>query len=73
MEELSYWIWLSRIEYINKKLLFDLLEKYKTPQNLWNVTKKELLRIGISEKVSEKITNEKYKKDLDKYIRVYEE
>jgi len=36
MEDLKYWVWLSRIEDINKKTLLKLLEKYKTPKNLWN-------------------------------------
>ena len=38
MENILYWIWLSKLNINNKK---ELLEKYKTPENIWEVSKKE--------------------------------
>ena len=52
MTKLAYWIWLSRLEGISRRTLFELLEKYKTPENLWN--------LGLG--------NPKCKQNLDKYI-----
>ena len=52
MTELMYWVWLSRLEGIRRRTLFELLEKYKTPENLWN--------LGLG--------NTKCKQNLDKYI-----
>jgi len=68
MQELAYWIWLSRIENVGKKRIFDLLQRYKTPEKLWNASKEELISLGISEKKAEKITKIEYKQNLDKYI-----
>ena len=77
MQELAYWIWLSRIEDINRKALFKLLEKYKTPENLWN------MHVGVADhsypgtcgqvplqykNIIDKITDMKYRQQLDKYI-----
>ena len=42
MEELAYWIWISRIENVRKKIIFDLFQEYGTVQNMWNATKEEL-------------------------------
>ena len=37
MDNILYWIWLSKLN-VNNKL--ELLEKYKTPENIWKVSKK---------------------------------
>jgi len=68
MNDLSHWIWLTRIENVSKKLLFDLLQKYKTPKNMWNLTKEELINSGITKKNAQNITNTKYKQNLSKYV-----
>lgn len=68
MKELKYWIWLSRIENINKKIILKLLEKYKTPETIWNITKQELISLGISTKNADRITDIRYKQNLDKFI-----
>ena len=43
MENVKYWIWLSRIEGISSKILIEVLSKYKSPEILWNKTKEELI------------------------------
>ena len=69
MEEL-YWIWLSRIEEIGPVRKKKLLEKFKTPKNIYNTSKNELLKIdGIGEKIANAILKKEYKIDLDKYLK----
>ena len=68
MNDLKYWIWLSRIENIGSIKLQKLLEKFKTPVNIWNASLNELTKIdGIGEKNADQILNEKYRTNLDKY------
>ncbi len=69
MEDIKYWIWLSRVEGLNPKLLNDLLEKYNDPKVIWNKTKEELIGEGLKESYANCITNNVYKKDLDKYLK----
>ena len=38
----KYWIWFSRINKIGAKLQNQLLEKYKSPEVIWNIEKEEL-------------------------------
>ena len=45
MKDIEYWIWLSRIEGLNPKLLNELLQKYDNPKALWNKTKEELIEL----------------------------
>ncbi len=69
MEDIKYWIWLSRIEGLNPKLLNDLLEKYNDPKVIWSKTKEELIDEGIKESYANNITNNKYKQNIDKYLK----
>lgn len=50
MEEIKYWIWFSRIENLTPKLQLELLQKFNTPQELWNKKEEELIAQGISDK-----------------------
>ena len=68
MNDLKYWIWLSRIENLTPKKLLDLLKEFKEPKIIYNKTKEELIERGIKEKDAEVITNLEYKKNLDKYL-----
>ena len=68
MNDIVYWIWLSRIEGLTPKLLIDLIEKYKNPKNIWNKTKEELINDGIKEIYTNKIIDENYRKNLNNYI-----
>lgn len=73
MKDIEYWIWLSRIEGLNPKLLNDLLEKYDNPKTLWNKTKEELTIEGIKESYANEITNSIYRRNLDKYLKYMNE
>ena len=68
MKDLEYWIWLSRIEGITPKRLLEILEIFKTPEALFNKTKEELFKSGISLKDAEKITKKEYRNNLKKYL-----
>lgn len=68
MKDIKYWIWLSRLEGLSPKTLMELLERYKTPKELWNKTKEELILDGIKEKQADEIVNPKYRHNLDKYL-----
>ena len=68
MKDIEYWIWLSKIDGLTPKLLNDLLAKYKDPKEVWNKTKEELIEDGIKETYASKITDNLYRKNLDKYL-----
>lgn len=69
MKDIEYWVWLSRIEGLNPKLLNDLLEKYDEPKILWNKNKEELIKDGLKEFYANCITNDVYKRNIDKYLK----
>ena len=69
MKDIEYWIWLSRIEGLNPKLLNALLQKYGSPKTLWSKTKEELLEDGVKEKYACEITNNNYREKLDRYLK----
>lgn len=73
MQDIEYWVWLSRIEGLNTKLLNDLLKKYDSPKILWSKTKEELVQEGLKEIYADRITNNIYKLNLDKYIKYMKE
>ncbi len=68
MKDIKYWVWLSRIEGLNPKVLNELLEKYDEPKTIWGKTKEELLEEGLKEKYIDKITNNDYRQKIDKYL-----
>lgn len=67
-EDITYWIWLSRIEGLNPKVLNDLIKKYKHPKVLWDRAKEELIQEGMKEAYANKITDSKYRVGLDRYL-----
>lgn len=73
MEKLKYWIWLSRIEGLNPKLLLDLIQKYNNPKNLWNKTKEELISDGLKEIYANRITDNQFRTNLDRYLKYMKE
>lgn len=73
MQDSEYWIWLSRIEGLNPKILNDLLAKYISPKVLWNKTKKQLVEEGLKESYATEITNSTYRKNLNKYLKYMKE
>lgn len=73
MKDIKYWIWLSRIEGLNPKVLNDLLEKYDNPKIIWDKTKEELVEDEIKQKYADEITNSIYRQNLDKYLKYMNE
>ncbi len=72
MEDLKYWIWLSRIENLSFIKKFNLIREFKNLEELFVSSKEELIiKKGLSEKDAEKLSNEEYKKDLEKYIEYF--
>lgn len=66
MDELKYWIWLSRIEKLGSVKIQKLLEKYCNPKEIWKCKKGDLVKVeGIGEKIAEEILNFKYKEGLE--------
>lgn len=68
MKDIEYWIWLSRIEGLNPKLLNYLLKEYKNPKTIWEKTKEELIKDGIKEIYVREIIDSKYRIELEKYL-----
>ncbi len=69
----KYWVWLSRIYKIGAINQNKLLEKYKKPENIWNLTKKELQRSEfLNTNQIDNILDKAYREDLDKYIEYME-
>lgn len=70
MENLKYWVWLSRIEKLGSIKTQKLLEKYHHPKEIWKCKKEDLLKVeGIGEKIVEEILNNKYRMGLKEEIK----
>lgn len=68
MNEIQYWIWLSRIEKLGSIKIQKLLEVYKHPKNIWNAKKEDLLKVeGIGEETAKQILKQEYRVNLEKY------
>ena len=68
MTNTQYYIWLSRIEKIGSIKLQKLLNKFKTPQNIWRASKEDLMQVeGVGEILANEILDNKYRTNLDKY------
>ena len=68
MEEIKYWIWLSRIPKLGSIRKQKLLETYKHPHNIWNATEEELLKIeGLENNTVTEILNKQYRIGLERY------
>lgn len=67
--KMKYWIWLSRIKGLGPIKIKQLLDIYKTPERIWELSKKELMNIkGIGEKMADEIIEATYRKNLDQYV-----
>ena len=77
MEELEnkrYWIWLSLIKNLGSKRKLKLLELYKTPEEIYKLTKEELINInGIGEAIAKEIRISKNEKILNYHIKYMKE
>lgn len=66
MEDLKYWIWLSKIPGLGSVKTQRLLAIYQHPKEIWNTKKEELKQIeGIGEKLAEEILKQEYRENLD--------
>ena len=68
IEEKKYWIWISRLPRVGSKTIRKLLDKYDILENIYKLSKEELVANGISQKLADILTNLKYKQNLDKYL-----
>ena len=77
MEELEnkrYWIWLSLIKNLGSKRKLRLLELYKTPEEIYKLTKEELMNInGIGEAIANDIMIYKNEEILNYHIKYMKE
>ena len=77
MEELEnkrYWIWLSLIKNLGSKRKLKLLELYRTPEEIYKLTKEELINInGIGETIAKEIIISKNEKILNYHIKYMKE
>ena len=74
IENKKYWIWLSLINGLGSIKKQKLLEKYKTPENIYKLDKKELLKVsGIGEKLADSILDksllEKAERNIEYMIK----
>ena len=64
----KYWIWFSRINKIGAKTQNELLEKYKTPEKIYNLSKQELrTNKFLNDEQIEIILSNTYKEKLELY------
>lgn len=69
LEKKKYWIWLSTIKGLGSRRKQILLNKYKTPERIYNLKKEEILKIkGFSEALAECIIDKENKENLKKQI-----
>lgn len=74
MEEIMYWIWLSRIPGIGARRIKKVLQKEKDPKKIWKMSEKQLKQqYGIGEILAERISSSYYKKGLEKYCEYMKE
>lgn len=65
---IKYWIWLSRLKNIKCTQKEILLNKFKSPERIWNLDKKTLLEVErLNAKCINEILNQEYREDLEKY------
>lgn len=69
----KYWVWFSRINKIGAKIQNELIQKYKTPEKIFRLTKDKLQENNNleSEKI-EIILDKSYRENLDKYLEYME-
>lgn len=65
-----YDIWFARVEIANSVKL-KLLKKFESNE-IWNLSKQELLDLNLKESTINKILSIKYKKNLEKYQTYFE-
>lgn len=72
MKKEKYWIWLSRVK-ISPIAKLQLIQEYKTPEAIWNLSKQEL-EISLKQDEIKEILKQDYRKSLEQdieYIKKY--
>ena len=70
LAEKKYWIWLSLIPTLGSKKKEVLLKIYKTPETIYHLKEKELLKIkGIGEKTIENMLDKNIRNSVEKHIK----
>lgn len=74
LENKKYWIWLSLIKKLGSRKKLKLLETYKNPEEIYYLTKEELIKLeGIGEETAKNIILSKNEKLLDYHIKYMQE
>ncbi len=74
LESKKYWIWLSIIKNLGSKRKLKLLNLYKNPEEIYKLTKEELMNInGIGETTANEIIISKNEKILNYHIKYMKE
>lgn len=69
----KYWIWFSLINKLGVRRKLNLLQIYKNPQRIYNLTKEELLKVeGIGEDTAKNIITSKNENLLNYHINYME-
>lgn len=69
IENLKYWIWISRIKNITFEIFNLLIKKYGNIKNIWELDEKELKKnLFLSELLISELVDLSYKNNLDKYL-----
>ena len=68
IEDKRYWVWLSLLN-ISCKTKLKILDKYKNPEKIYKLTKKELLDLKLNKKNIDKILDIDIKKQVDKHLK----
>ena len=64
----KYWIWFSLIQNIGSIRKQKLLEKFKTPEMIYTLSKKQLIQVeGIGEKTAENILDKSIREKINCY------
>lgn len=66
-----YDIWFSNLD-ISNKVKLKLIKEFKKTDNIWKLNEKELIEKGFKEKSINKILDDKYKVNLEKYANYME-
>ncbi len=69
LENKKYWIWLSMLREVGNISKKKLLDKYKTPERIYNLTYEELIQLKwLNNKKIENILDKKIRECLGEYI-----
>lgn len=61
----KYWVWLSNINNLKLNIIYKLLERYKEPEKIWYLDKKDLENLDINKEDINKILDINYKRNID--------